>query len=258
MDAINKAFEILEVFLKNEDELSITDISDLTKISSSTAHRITSILVERGYIEQKRKRGKYSLSSQKLVDILGIIRRRLKIRIIALPYLNELSQIVDETVEMALRSGQIAFNLEAVNTNHILNLLPESNTFNLYSTGVGKIFLAYMSERDLQDYLSKVQLVSRTPYTITRIDDLKKELNKIKRNGIAFDNEEHELGLRMVAAPVMDWEGNVVAAIGVLGYSRRISKQRMTELAPTVKEYAAKISQALGYEAKAKIKVLET
>ena len=250
MDAINKAFEILEVFLKTDDELSISDVSELTRISSSTAHRITSILVKRGYINQKRKRGKYSLSPQKLVELLGIIRKRLNIRTVALPYLNELSQTVDETVEMALRSGNIAFNLEAVNINHILNMRPESNTFNLYSTGVGKIFLAYMSEKALQEYLSKVNLKSRTPYTITKAEELKKDLNRIRRSGVAFDNEEHELGMRMVAAPVLDWEGNIVAAIGVLGYSRRISKQRMTTLAPTVKQYALKISQALGYEGK--------
>jgi len=250
MDAINKAFEILEVFLKTGDELSISDVSELTKISSSTAHRITSILVKRGYINQKRKRGKYSLSPQKLVELLGIIRKRLNIRTVALPYLNELSQTVDETVEMALRSGNIAFNLEAVNINHILNLRPESNTFNLYSTGVGKIFLAYMSEKELQEYLRKVPLKPRTPYTITTAEELKKDLNKIRRSGVAFDNEEHELGMRMVAAPVLDWEGNIVGSVGVLGYSRRISKQRMLTLAPTVKQYALKISQALGYEEK--------
>jgi IclR family transcriptional regulator, KDG regulon repressor len=248
MDAINKAFEILEVFLKTGDELSISDVSELTKISSSTAHRITSILVKRGYINQHKKRGKYSLSPQKLVELLGIIRKRLNIRTVALPYMNELSLKVDEAVEMALRSGNIAFNLEAVNLNHILNLRPESNTFNLYSTGVGKVFLAYMPERELKEYLSKVQLKPRTPYTITKVDELKKELNRIRRNGVAFDNEEHDMGMRMVASPVMDWEGNVVAAVGIMGYSRRISKQRMTTLASTVKEYALKISQALGYE----------
>jgi IclR family transcriptional regulator, KDG regulon repressor len=250
MDAINKAFEILEVFLKTGDELSISDVSELTKISSSTAHRITSILVKRGYINQKRKRGKYALSPQKLVELLGIIRKRLNIRTVALPYMNELSQVVDEAVEMALRSGNIAFNLEAVNLNHILNLRPESDTFNLYSTGVGKVFLAYMSERELKEYLSKVPLKPRTPYTITKVDELKRELNKIRRNGVAFDNEEHDMGMRMVASPVMDWEGNVVAAVGIMGYSRRISKQRMTSLAPTVKDYALKISRALGYEDK--------
>jgi len=250
MDAINKAFEILEVFLKTDDELSISDVSELTKISSSTAHRITSILVNRGYIIQKRKRGKYSLSSRKLVDLLSIIRKRLNIRTVALPYLNELSQTIDETVEMALRSGNMAFNLEAVNINHILNLRPESNTFNLYSTGVGKIFLAYTSEKELEDYLSKVPLKPRTPYTITDVDELIKELGKIRRSGVAFDNEEHELGMRMVAAPVFDWEGNIAASIGVLGYSRRISKQRMMELGPTVKKYAFQISRALGYELK--------
>src|ERR1035437_1123236 len=101
MDAINKAFEILDVFLKSEEPLSISDLASKADINSSTAHRITSILVERGYVDQQQKRGRYSLSAKKLTDFTEIIRKRLKIRTIALPYLRELSQSAGEAVEMS-------------------------------------------------------------------------------------------------------------------------------------------------------------
>lgn len=250
MDAISKAFHIYEVFLNSREELSVSEVSKLAKISSSTTHRIISILVRRGYVDQKGKRGKYSISSRKLVDLLGIIRKRLSVRSIALPYLNELSQTIDETSLIALRTGHIAFNLETVNINHILNLRPDANTFNLYSTGVGKVFLAYMSEKELDDYFDKVELKPRTEHTITNIDELKKDLEKIKQNGVAFDDEEQELGMRMIAAPIMDCEKNIVAAIGILGYTRTISKPRMKELGLILKKYALQISQAMGYETK--------
>ena len=71
---------------------------------------------------------------------------------------------------------------------------------------------------------------------------------KIKQNGVAFDDEEHELGMRMIAAPIMDCEGNIAAAIGILGYTRTIGKTRMNELAPVIKKFAMQISQATGYE----------
>jgi DNA-binding IclR family transcriptional regulator len=145
VDSINKAFEIFEVFLKNDDELSINNISRLSGINSGTVHRITSILVKRGYVVQPKRRGKYSLSTAKLVDFAKIVQQKLKIKSLAAPYLRELSHTVDEAVAMANLLGNVASNIVIFNPDHITNLRPESSTLSLYSTGLGKIFLAYMS-----------------------------------------------------------------------------------------------------------------
>jgi len=247
MDAINKAFEILDVFFNTDSDLSITELAKLAKISTSTSHRITSILVDRGYLEQTQKRGKYSLSTQKLVYLSGIVKRRLKVRNVALPFLKELSQGLNEAVLMSVRRGHFVYVVEVVNSDRLLNVTPDSSTYNLYSTGIGKVFLAYLSEKDLDEYFSSIVLKPRTQNTITEVDELKRQLKKIQKEEISFDDEEQELGLRMVAAPIFDWDQNIVAAIGVLGPSNRISRQRMIDLAPIIKQFAYKISQALGY-----------
>jgi len=247
MDSINKAFEILEIFLKNDDELSINNISKLSGINSGTVHRITSILVKRGYVVQPKRRGKYSLSTTKLVDFAKIVQQKLKIKSVAAPYLRELSYTVDEAVAMANLLGHVAFNIAIINPDHIINLRPDSATLSLYSTGLGKIFLAYMSEKELEDYANSVTLKPRTPNTVTKIEDLKRQLKRIRRDGIAYEDEEHELGIRTVSAPIRDWEDNVAAAISVVGPSVRMTKQRMQEITPIVKNYALKISHAMGY-----------
>lgn len=247
MDAINKAFEILDVFFNTENDLSITELAKITKISTSTSHRITSILVNRGYIEQNQKRGKYFLSNQKLVFLSKVVRKRLKIRNIALPFIKELSQSVNEAALMSLRRGQMVYVVDFVNPDRLLNITPDSSTYNLYSTGIGKVFLASMSEKDLNEYLSGIVLKPRTPKTITDINELKNQLKIITKEGIAYDNEEHEMGLSMIAAPVYDWDQNVAAAIGILGPATRISRQRMIEISPMIKQCAQKISNALGY-----------
>ena len=247
MDSINKAFEIFEVFLKNDDELSINNISKLSGINAGTVHRITSILVKRGYVIQPKRRGKYSLSTAKLVDFAKIVRQKLKIKTIAYPYLRELGQNVDEAVVMASLIGHVAFLVTMINLDHVISFRPESSTLSLYSTGLGKIFLANMSEKEFQDYINSVVLKPRTPNTITKVDELKKQLKLIRRDGIAFEDEEHDLGMRTVSAPVKDWEDNVVAAISVFGPSVRMTKQKMQEIAPVVKGYALKISHAMGY-----------
>ena len=246
MDSINKAFEILEVFLKTDKDLSIKDISELTNISFGTVHRITNKLVKRGYLVQPEKRGKYLLGIAKLLDFTSIIKGRLKIRSIASPYLEELSHTVNEAVAMAVLLGNVAYNIKIIHLDRLVNIVPDSTTLNLYSTGIGKVFLAYMTDRRLQEYISSIILKPRTPTTLTDIEELKKGLKKVKEDGFALEDEEHELGIRSVAAPVRALDGVVVAAITVLGPSFRFSRQRMLEIAPIVKESASQISKALG------------
>lgn len=247
MDSINKAFEIFEVFLNNDDELSINNISKLSGINSGTAHRITSILVKRGYVIQPKRRGKYSLNTAKVVEFAKIVRHKLKIKSVAAPYLRELSQTVDEAVAMANLLGHVAFNIVIINPDHIVNLRPDSATLSLYSTGLGKIFLAYMSDKEFDEYTQSVTIKPRTPNTVIKIEELKKQLKQIRRDGVAFEDEEHELGIKTVSAPVRDWENNVAAAISVVGPSVRMTREKMLKMAPVVKNYALKISQAMGY-----------
>jgi DNA-binding IclR family transcriptional regulator len=244
MDAINKAFEIFELFLHSDNDLSINDVSNHTKITYPTAHRITSKLVKRGYILQPQKRGKYSVHPAKLAEFISVIRKKLNIRAIASPYLHDLSNTVNEAVLLAVRGGLFAINIEVVNRS-LINYTPNSSIINLYCTGAGKVFLAYMPEKELSSYLNGLVLSPKTHRSISTKEQLIKEIDRVRQNGVAFDDEENELGLRSVAAPVRDWEGKVIAAISIIGLTARINKARLQELAPIVKDYALRISQAM-------------
>jgi IclR family transcriptional regulator, KDG regulon repressor len=246
LDAINKALEILDLFLHSDDELSINDVSERTHITYPTAHRITSTLVKRGYLIQPEKRGKYSVHPGKLSEFIGIIRKKLNVRTIASPYIHDLSQTINEAVLLAVRRGNAAINVDVVNRGRLLNLTPDTATLGLYSTGAGKVFLAYLSEKELQIYFENVVMAPKTPNSITDKDILVKQINEIRRSGVSFDDEENETGLRSVAAPIRDWEGKVIAAISIIGPTARISKTRLAELAVIIKDYALRISQAMG------------
>ena len=115
-------------------------------------------------------------------------------------------------------------------------------------TGLGKIFLANMSDREFDEYTQRVKLKPRTTNTVINIKELKKQLKQIRRDGIAFEDEEHELGIKTISAPVRDWENNVAAAISVVGPSVRMTREKMLEIAPIVKNYASKISSAMGHK----------
>jgi IclR family transcriptional regulator, KDG regulon repressor len=249
MDSTNKVIEILDAFLKVEGGITISELAELTSIKASTVHRITSVLVKRGYIDQQQKRGRYFLSNKKLVDFSGIARRRLNIKNIATPYLETLSKTVDEFVLLVICLGRKIYNLDAINFNptHVLRVASETAAYDLYNTSTGKIFLAYMSDRELQGYIQETALKPLTPNTITSVQKLKKELIKVRNEGVAYDDGEWELGLRSIAAPIMDQEGKVIATICVLGPPHRIPQKRMIELAITVKKCAMDIMFAMGY-----------
>src|SRR5512139_2125793 len=154
--------------------------------------------------------------------------------------------MVNEAVMLGVRRGHAAINIDVVNRGRLLNVTPDTSTLGLYYTGAGKVFLAYLSEKEFQAYMKSLVMNHRTPNTIIDKDDLVKQMIEVRRNGVAFDDEENELGLRSVAAPIRNWEGRVIAAISIIGPVARINKQRLSELAIITRDYGLRISQAMG------------
>lgn len=247
MKAINKALDLMELFLKKEGELGLSELSELSGINIATANRIASVLVKRGYLKQRVKRGKYALGMI-FLDFSGIIRGRVKMRDIALPLLNRLSQKLDETVLLVSWDGQEGTHTETVHADHALRIVPDEGTkFNLHSTGVGKVILANLSDAELEKYYGGKKLERHTASTITNLDDLKRHLITVKEEGVGYDDEEQYLGVRNVAAAIKDNTGEVVGAIGVIGPTVRLSRERMKGVAPDIKACALEISRAMGY-----------
>jgi IclR family acetate operon transcriptional repressor len=245
--AINKALDILELFLKKEGELGLSELSKLSGINIATANRIASVLVKRGYLKQRVKRGKYALGTI-FLDFSGIIRGRVKMRDIALPLLNRLSQKLDETVLLVSWDGQEGTHTETVHADHALRIVPDEGTkFNLHSTGVGKVILANLSDAELESCYRDKKLERHTSNTVTNLDDLKRHLVAVREEGVGYDDEEQYLGVRNVAAAIKDNTGGVVGAIGVIGPTVRLGRERMKEVVPDVKACALEISRAMGY-----------
>lgn len=252
MKTLEKALNILELFLipweSPQEEISLAELAKLSGFNKSTVKRTVSILVTRGYLKQQEKGGKYSLGT-KFLDFSGAIKRRSKIRDKAIPYLLKLAQLTRESAILSILDGQYAAYNETIPSEYSLRIVPDEGTkVPLYCTGVGKVFLANMTEAEVENYINSIELESYTANTITHPDYLKAHIAIIAKEGIAFEDEEFSLGIRNVAAGVRDSEGKTVAAVGVLGPSVRLSRQRMTEIAPDVKKCASEISGELGYK----------
>lgn len=224
MKSINKAFDILEVLLANPDsELRLSEICESTGLNKSSANRIISILINRGYVSQKEKRGKYALSTRFLTSS-GQIKQNKRIKEIAHPYLVKLGHSVGESIGLAIRDKNNAYIVAAIASPNVLTAnVAVGAKVPLYCSSVGKIFLANMTEPELIQYLADVELAKYTADTITDVSHLKASLKMIKEEGVAYDIEENWLGICSFAVGVPDKTNDIIASIGIVGPSIRFN-----------------------------------
>ena len=247
MSTVGKALDILEAILKNKDEVGLADLAKMTGLNRTTVHRICSVLVKRDYLYQKNKGGKYSLGL-KFLQYSSMANTAASIKDQALPYLQHLCNEISETTNIAILDGVAPVSIAVIAAERILKVAPNLvDRYPLHCTALGKIFLAYMPDKRIESIIN-MGLNAHTENTKTDSDRLKKEIEIIRRDGIAFDDEEYLLGVRSAAAPVKDENGNILAAISFVGPSVRISKLRMLQLAPMVKNCALEISRSIGYK----------
>jgi IclR family KDG regulon transcriptional repressor len=250
MKALTKTFDILDVFLHGQEELSVTEMAKLLALNKTTVSRIMLRLEKRGYLKQIEKRGKYSLGTI-FLEFSGIIKSRLKIRDIAIPHLYELSRLVQESTILAVWDGRGTAITESFHDTIVsspLKVVPDEGiSMPLYCTCLGKIFLASMSDDELQEYLKNTRLEQRTTNTIIDARKLSQQIARIRKEGVALDDEEYAVGVRGIAAGLYNVDSKVVGSIGILAPSARMSVGGMQQIGPPVKNSAIMISKQLGY-----------
>ena len=253
MKSLAKTFDILELFLEGYNNLSVTEISKILNLNKTTVSRILSKLTKRGYLRQVEKRGKFVLGTI-FIKYGETVRQQFVVRQVAMPFLSELSRLVKEFVIVSIWDRREYVETEmfydqSPNESR-LQIIPGAGTsLPLYCTCLGKIMLADMSEDEFTAYFQKNPLKKHTQKTILDIACIKKQMVDIRREGVAMDDEETDIGIRGIASGIKDISGKIIGSIGILAPSSRQSCNQMLEFAPVLKEYADKISRQLGYNA---------
>jgi IclR family KDG regulon transcriptional repressor len=248
MKTQNRELAVLEVFLQvEEDSMRLSELARLSGLSKATTNRIVSDFVKAGYLYQPKPRGRYHLGN-KLLRFHQLIMQKSKLEQIAPPYLTKLAESVKDCVVLSVLDDEQTLVTNVCDSDHVLRIALEVGVrIPLYCTGQGKAILAGMTDEELDQYLSKVTLKRLTENTITSPSELKSHLKTVAEEGVAYDDEDRFLGIRNVAAGIFNAGGKVCAAVGVIGPSVRMTKDKMREIAPQVRECADRISRALGY-----------
>ena len=247
IQVIDRAAEVLNCYSFDRPELSVSEIAQMTGLHKSTAHRILMALEHNGLIRQIEETGRYHLGI-KLFTLGNQAVARLNVRDVARPYLIKLMKDTGETVHLAVLDGNQVLYLEKVEGVHALRMPSRvGRRIPTYCTSLGKAMLSCLEKHQVKELLQGQRLKSYTPHTITNIDRLSKVLEHTRKQGYAVDNEEIELGLRCVGAPIYDYSGSMVGAVSIAGPSARLSMEKVPPLGAKVIKVAGAISHDLGY-----------
>jgi IclR family KDG regulon transcriptional repressor len=251
VQSIERVAKILELVGQNSQGMGIRDLSSVLKLPKGTVHRLLSSLAYMGYIRQDAATKNYFLGF-KLLELGNLVTTQLDIVKIAKPRLKNLAEKSGETVHMAtLENNEIVYidKLETEQNTGSLKMASRVGSRNpAYSCAVGKMLLAFSPQDVLKRIIQETTFAKRTSNTITDPDQLMEHLKIVKNQGYAIDDEENELGIRCVAAPVLDADGKPVSAVSISGPAFRVTKRLVQDiLKKEVKSAASEISHLLGF-----------
>jgi len=244
IQSLERAFAILELFGETNSLLSVKEISQELKLSKSTVFGLINTLYNLGYLRQDEETLKYNLGP-KVLSLGSAVSGNDMIAKTAHGFLQKLSDKFQETCLCVIEEkGSVVYIDKTESTSSIAIKTRIGTKKELYCTGVGKVYLAYMPDEKKAALISAV-LEKKTDNTITDREQLLSELSKIRKQGYAFDNEEYETGICCIAVPVFDKNENVISAISLTGPVFRIRKLDMNVLVADLKSAAENISKDL-------------
>ncbi|GAE07072.1 methylenetetrahydrofolate dehydrogenase [Paenibacillus sp. JCM 10914] len=204
-------------------------------------------LEEHDYVQKSGKDSIYSLGL-KFIQMAEVVTENLEIVDIARPWIERLSRDTGEIVHLVMLEGNEVLYIDKVENTSTIRIYSQIGKRGpLYCTGVGKAILAHLADEEVERLLSGVTMQQFTEFTFTTLEDLKQELQTIRTNQFAYDNEEHERGIRCVAAPIFDHTQRARYAISITGPITRMSDDILSEYIPRIKETAQAVSVKMGY-----------
>ena len=245
--SIQRALDILNLFSSQSSELGTTEIAKALGLHKSTTASLVYTLEANGYLSQNPDTRKYRLGL-KLVERAFAMLDEVEVRQVAYPFLRELRDQWNETVNLAILDGPDIVYVERMLGTKALGMRSEvGRRAPAHSTALGKAILSCLPVPAVSAFVSQYGLSATTPRTITDPDKFLAELEKTREQGYAVDDEENEIGGRCVAVPVFDHTGQPVAAVSVSAPTARLPVSEFPQVGAMVRGTARCISRGLGY-----------
>jgi DNA-binding IclR family transcriptional regulator len=242
IQVLERAFALLDVLASHQDPVSLKVIGQQTGLHPSTAHRILNDLASGRYVDRPQA-GSYRLG-MRLLELGNLVKARLDVRDAAVIPMRELHKITHQPVNLSVRQGdEIVYVERAYGERSGMQVVRAiGGRAPLHLTSVGKLFLAQDDTQRVRAYAMRTGLAGHTRNSITDLPKLERELARVQHDGTARDDEELELGVRCMAAGIVDDQGKLVAGLSISAPADRLDESWLERLKAT----AALISAALG------------
>jgi IclR family pca regulon transcriptional regulator len=250
--SLERGLAILSAFTTARPVLGVSELAREVGLNRSTTHRYVATLAALGYLEQDASTRRYRLGPR-VVNLGFSALSSMDLREVAAPHLQQLSDETGHTVNMAVLDGVDIVYIDRCRSSrqgqreidlnlHVGSRLPA------YCTSMGKVLLAFLPPDRLAETLGRVEFVRRGPNTLASRSALAAELERVRADGLAVNNEELAYGLRSIAAPVRSQSGEVTAAINLAAHRSMVSlEELLAKLGPALRRTAAEISARLGF-----------
>ncbi len=249
IQSVSHALDILESFTKSEDELGVTDLSKRLGLHKNNVFRLLATLEHRGYIEQNRETENYRLGP-KTLQLGSIFIEQRECRRQARPILEDLMVATGETAVVAVLRANKVIYMDGVETNRTVRAVSRVGAMlPAHCTAVGKANLSFLPLAEIERLYPEAELPAVTTRTLRTRDALVNELGVVKERGYAVENEECDVDVKSIAAPVRDFSKEVIAAVGIVAPANRLGDDRLEKggVAAKVREAATVLSLRLGY-----------
>jgi IclR family transcriptional regulator, KDG regulon repressor len=250
IQSLERAFAILEEVARNREGVNLLDLSRAVGLHNSTTFHLVKTMAQLGYIRQMRDSKRYRIGSRLFTLAAGALEENSFLEI-ATPMLETLTRETGEAGHFAIRSGNEIVVIARTAGSGLLQMMDRAGAQRpAHATALGKVLLAPLSDAQIRQFLGSEPLRKFTAKTIVDRDALLREIEMVRRKGLAYDDGEFDAEVRCVAVPVHDFAGRVAGAVGISGPVWRLSLQSLQAKSQQVREVARLMSAQLGFQEK--------
>jgi IclR family transcriptional regulator, KDG regulon repressor len=242
--AVERALAILLCFSQNTPELTLTQIADRVSLNKSTVHRLLGTLDRNRFIQRDPATGAYR-PGIRLMQFAYLMVEQNDLRRYAAPFLHLLREQFRETVDLAILDNAEVVYLDVLESPQRVKLAAAiGQRLPAFCTATGKVLLAYMDDGTIQRIMDN-GMPKHTDCTIISREAFLENLRAIRAKGFAISEQEYEEEINAVAAPILDQHGLPIAAVAIAGPAYRLTRERMSEIGPSVVAATRDISQEI-------------
>lgn len=249
-DTISRVFRVIEYMAEANGWVSLRAMSRKFKFNEASLFRVLDSLKEIGYVRQNPQNMQYQLTL-KIAGISAQLLGNVRLREISHPFLKRLTSSTNETTHLAILDGSEFVYIDKVDNTQAMQMRSRIGQRGmLHCTAVGKAMLAQIPDRDLPGLIESLNLKPLTEHTLADAKGFQDHLKQVRESGYALDNEENEIGIRCVGAPIFNHEDELAGALSISGWTISMTPERMPKLAKELLEVCEEISYELGYRGK--------